>query len=360
MNKLKELSDKFIDSVQNLTVDFPLTKSNSFVKYASAGLLAMTLSTGAFAHNNIPFVQDGSLEDTLAKELVQEITQKAGVMELTAEELSNIANGGPGGIFQLPDENLLVITKNFSIGRAPSDISNKMNEYYKSINRHKSDQPFGSLSKKEGFFSNHSTINTLNITDNYFDNNNPETIAKYPTLKKYQNDFIAAHELHHVYNSQVEMHLEHSDGTKTINPVVKSESMSDIFGAIFVAKANNLSLMDMNNLLDDLSNYRNEGAKHGDLFHYTSYSLDTFKNILNDDPSIFHDLKKLDLLELDKKVADLSTDLFNDLDNKYSERLDNENKDFKFETVKDQLKEIQSYEPDSKVVSKVSNKLKSS
>jgi len=85
MNKLKEISAMFSDSVGNLKEDFKLTKSNGFIKYGSAALLAVSLSSGAFAGDDITSVTDSLNNNQLSISQSVDGTQTVNTDFLTEE-----------------------------------------------------------------------------------------------------------------------------------------------------------------------------------------------------------------------------------------------------------------------------------
>lgn len=319
MSRLKEISDGFVDSLSGLKSKFELTSDTNFVKYGAAALLAMSMSTGAFANQDmIPIMEEGGLTHTLVQELKSEVSDHT--LKLTDNRLKDIVNGQTGAFTHPEDDVLIIISNDFSTDYLPAKADNIIRDIYDAENKGHKKSPFAHHLIEEGFFSNSSDVRMVNMVDDYYDNDS--RMSEFPKLLEHQNTFIFGHELAHVYGKK-QLDIINDFESNHFSPILKMETMSDIVGIMFTAKMKNLSLDETNELIDDVVGYRDMNMKNGDIVHATGYALKEFKNIINEDIESFGKLKSANFMKMDEVLSDVGEELFSSIENKFEEKYDN-------------------------------------
>lgn len=264
----------------------------------------------------------------------------------------------------MPDDKILLLTNDFGLKTRNPEVEINIEELYEAENFYKS-KPFANIIKLNGFWNGTSKIHMVNMDYGFYKNkiesNNME--KDYPLLMNYGDTFILGHELDHVYKNQPnKIGLKDSSDNKHFTPILQLEITSDIFGVMFTAKVHDFDLKTTNSFLDELIKYRKNGlTNNGDLRHGTHYALESFKEILNEDPSILETLKNLNLDKLDQKIFDISETIFDSTEKKH-DQIYGEDEGYKSnkKILKEQIKTLLDYEMSDDVRRELKTTLKPS
>lgn len=131
----------------------------------------------------------------------------------------------------------------------------------------------------------------------------------WPLFSEHEDLFVLAHELSHSNENQKDFsksvqeinEATNYQGVTDFQKKLTLEASSDLFGILAVSKIKDLNLEDTQQLLTELSEYREHNfSKYKDSRHFTSTYIDNFNNMLTESPEILTELQNLNIDKLNE------------------------------------------------------------
>lgn len=238
-----------------------------------------------------------------------------------SNDIIDIVKNEKTSVYKMQDSNeLLVIAYKNNIDTGNPTNDKILTKFLESENYFKMGSPFSYSDINEDDNASND-VNYINLVNNFYSEIREDFAEKHPTLAKYQNEIIMAHELIHASANQKEIrekvnnNLSEDDYSyQKYNHKLYAETDSDISSILVVAKAKDLSFDETIKIFEELSEFRKfELENYNDIDHATHYGINAFVKTLKDNPILFESLKLQDMDNITKFTSEYSKIAFNQL-----------------------------------------------